>query len=44
MIFKKKKYQGALQQQFKSDLYVGSPEVEKTAKISFLAIADLGLI
>ena len=40
----KKKYQGAPQQQIKSDQYIRSPKVEKTAKISFLAIAAIDLI
>ena len=40
----KKKYQGAPQQQFRSDQYIWSPKVEKTAKISFLAIAAIDLI
>ena len=42
--FSKKKYQGAPQQQFKSDQYIQSPKVAKTAKIGFLAIAAIDFI
>ena len=38
------KYQGATQQQFKSDQYIRSLKVEKTAKINFFAIPAIDLI